>query len=322
MAALADIVLNILGPILLMVGLGALLRWRFKLDLATLSKLNIFLLVPAFVFDKVTTSTLRWQEMAGVVGITVTHTFLLGLLVGVGGRLLRVEGKTLAAVALAAMFYNSGNYGLPLAQLAYPSAAGFDGGAVQSFVLMSQNVLNFTLGLGIAAWAGSGKLSTGFFTLLRLPILPGLLAALLTRYLTDGHPERIPKLLSITTSYLAGGLVPIALVTLGAQLASNPRWPRWKPVSAVLLLRLLYAPLQMAGLLFLLSRTALLPSMSLWPWHAELLILTAGTPTAINTLLLTMELDGDTDLAADCVFWTTTLSALSLTFWLLLVRTH
>ena len=38
------------------------------------------------------------------------------------GRLLKVGRQTLAAVAIAVMFYNSGNYGLPLAELAYPSS--------------------------------------------------------------------------------------------------------------------------------------------------------------------------------------------------------
>ena len=36
-----------------------------------------------------------------------------------------------------------------------------------------------------------------------------------------------------------------------------------------------------------------------------LLILAASGPTAVNTLLLTLELDGDADGAANCVFWTT-----------------
>src|SRR5829696_10154203 len=140
------ILLDVLAPILILMGLGALMRWRFKLDLGTLSKLNIYLLVPAFIFDKVSTSTLSWQEMGGVVTVTVVQVVTLGLIVWGVGRLLRIERKTLAAIAMAVMFYNSGNYGLPLAELAYPERNGpalatassevtKDGGAVQAFVL-------------------------------------------------------------------------------------------------------------------------------------------------------------------------------------------
>src|SRR5918993_1286639 len=122
-----------------------------------------------------------------------------------------------------------------------------------------------------------------------------------------------------TASYLADGLVPIALVTLGAQLASNPRWPRWRPVSLVVVLRLVLGPVQMALLLWgfhLIGWRA----VDLWPWPAELLILTAAVPTAVTTMLLTLELEGDTDLAADCVFWTTVLSCVTIPIWLALLR--
>jgi predicted permease len=130
----------------------------------------------------------------------------------------------------------------------------------------------------------------------------------------------MPIAISKTSKYLADGLVPIALVTLGAQLASNPRWPRWKPIGLVLILRLLLSPLQMAALLFLLHKTGY-HQVDLWPWPAELLILTASVPTAVNTLLLTLEIGGDAELAADCVFWTTIVSCLTITAWLVILRT-
>src|SRR5213080_1399930 len=134
---IAPILLNVLAPILLMIALGALLRAAFEIDLGTLSKLNIYLLVPGFIFDKVSTSTLSWMEMGGVVTVSIIQVVTLGLIVWGIGRVLGVGRKTLAAIALAVMFYNSGNYGLPLAELAFPShdPSAKDGGAVQSFIL-------------------------------------------------------------------------------------------------------------------------------------------------------------------------------------------
>src|SRR5688572_5658898 len=113
------ILLDILAPILLMVLLGAILRRKFALDIGTLSKLNIYLFLPAFIFDKVSTSTLSWSDMGGLVIVTVLQVLLLGGIVWAAGTLLRVNPKTLAAIALGVMFYNSGNFGLPLAELAY-----------------------------------------------------------------------------------------------------------------------------------------------------------------------------------------------------------
>ena len=319
---MADILLDILAPILLMVFLGAVMRWKFSVDLASLSKLNLYLFVPAFVFDKVSNSALSWADMGGIVAVTVIQVGTLGLIVWWIGRAMRIERKTLATVAMAVMFYNSGNYGLPLAKLAYEDR----GGEVQAFVLMTQNVLTFTVGLSIAAAAHQGGVGKGLLQLLRMPILPTLAAALAARWWLNGHPDRhLPRAVSETARFLSDGLVPIALVTLGAQLASNPRWPRWGPVSMVLVLRLVFGPVQMAGLLFVLHVMGQrwgtpFRSMDLWPWPAELLVLTASVPTAVNVLLLTLEVDGDAELAADCVFWTTVFSCLTITGWLVVIR--
>lgn len=329
---IVPILLDVLAPILLMVGFGALLRWKFKIDLGTLSKLNLFLFVPAFVFDKVAHSTLSWGQMGGIVTITVVQVMTLGLLVWGIGRMLSVGRKTLSAIALAVMFYNSGNYGLPLAELAFPgreeAALGVDavvknGGAVQAFVLMTQNILTYTLGLMIAAMAHSGGIGKSLVRVFRLPMIPVLAAGILARWWLQGDPSRaLPIFIDKTAGYLADGLVPIALVTLGAQLASNPRWPRWRPVSMVMFLRLFIGPVQMALLLWGFHLLGW-PALDLWGstgWPAELLILTAGVPTAVATLLLTLELDGDTDLAADCVFWTTVTSCVTITLWLVVLR--
>lgn len=338
LSLVADILLTILAPILIMIAIGALLRWRLRIDVATLGKLNIYLFVPVYVFEYVSTSRLKWNEMLGIFGITVVQIVTLGLIVWGIGRALKVSRPTLAAIALAVMFYNSGNYGLPLAQLAYPvhhqagaergeqrdpSAAPDpadrkDGAAVQAFVMMAVNLLTFTIGMAIAATAHHGGLATGLKTLLRLPILPGLALGIAAQYwIKTGHA--LPVAISKTSRYLSDGLIPIALVTLGAQLATNPRWPRWKPVGLVLVLRLIVGPLQMAGLLWLFHKTGE-PTLNLWPWPAELLVLTASVPTAVNTLLLVLEIGGDAELAADCVFWTTLVSCVTITGWLIFVR--
>jgi predicted permease len=325
------IFLDVLAPILLMVAIGAALRWKFKIDLGTLSKLNIYLFVPGFIFDKVSNSTLSWGQMGGIVAVTAVQVITLGLIVWGIGRMLGVGKKTLAAIALAVMFYNSGNYGLPLAELAFPGRvqAGEvrDGGAVQAFVLMSQNVLTYTLGLTIAAAAHTGQIGRSLLRIFRVPVLPTLTAALLARWWLQGDAtHQLPLAISKTAGYLSDGLVPIALITLGVQLASSPRWPRWKPLSMVLVLRLILGPIQMAALLWgfhLLGARMNWPAMDLWRangWPAELLILTAAVPTSVTTLLLTLELGGDADLAADCVFWTTITSCVTITLWLAALR--
>jgi predicted permease len=116
------------------------------------------------------------------------------------------------------------------------------------------NLLTFTIGMAIAAAAHHGGIGRGMKALVRLPILPGLAAGILAQWWVKSGGT-LPVAISKTSKYIADGLVPIALVTLGAQLASNPRWPRWRPVGLVLVLRLIVGPVQMMGLLYLLHRT-------------------------------------------------------------------
>jgi hypothetical protein len=189
---------------------------------------------------------------------------------------------------------------------------------------MTQNVLGYTLGLAIAGFAHPSEKGSlkNLWRIMRLPVLPMLVVALAARWWLQQDPSHaLPLAITKPAGYLSAALVPVALATLGAQLASNPRWPRWRPVSLVLVLRLLFGPIQMALLLWgfhLLGWRA----VDLWPWPAELLILTAAVPTAVTTMLLTLELEGDTDLAADCVFWTTVLSCVTIPLWLVLLRAY
>ncbi|MDB5327847.1 MAG: auxin efflux carrier [Phycisphaerales bacterium] len=320
---LLTILLDVVGPIIVLIGIGAFLRLKFKIDLPTLSKLNIYFAIPAFIFHTVSTSKLPFSDMGGIALMTVLQVVTLGILIFGIGRLLKVPTKTLSAVALAVMFYNSSNYGLPLAELAYPkqlaSTTGRDGGAVQAFVLMTQNLLTFTVGLAIASAAHSGFAWSSAKRVLRLPMLPALLCGIGVKVWLSGDPSRaMPIILAKPVAYIAASLVPLACATLGAQLAANPRWPHWRPVGLVMLLRLGFGPLQMGVLLFALHKLGV-PALDLWDdkgWPAQLLILTAAVPTAVNTLLMTMELDGDVNLAADCVFWTTVGSCISIPLWL------
>lgn len=324
------VLFDILGPILAMVLLGAWARRQFKIDVGSLSKLNIYLFVPAFFFDHVVNSQLALSQALGVIIATVTQVGVLGGLVYAAGRLAGASSRTIGAMAMCVMFYNAGNYGVALSDLAYPAAAGTEknGPAAQAFVVFCQNLLNFSVGLAIAGGANGATLKDSAKAFLRMPTLYTISVALLARWWRVEGGE-IPKVVLLTTAYLSKGLVPIALVTLGAQLALKPRWPRWKPVVPVLLVRLVYAPAQMAAMLLGLHwlfggaspaagvRSAVL---DLWPWPAENLVLTAGVPTAVNTLLITLEMGGDAELTADCVFWTTVFSSVTITAWLVFIR--
>ena len=196
------------------------------------------------------------------------------------------------------MFYNSGNYGLPLAALAFPGpparrAGGRpterDGAAVQAFVVFAMNLLTFTVGLGIAAWAGTGEWKRGDRDLLPPADAPGRRGALLARGV--GRRRRRPR---TCPSHRQAGRIsragpdPAGAGDAGRAARRQPPLAALAAVSMVLFLRLVYGPAQMAALLYGFHLLGWKP-LDLWgrdAWPAASLILTAGVPTAVNTLLL------------------------------------
>jgi malate permease and related proteins len=313
----ADIFVTVILPILLMVAVGAVSRRRFGIDLNTLGKLNLHVLTPAFIFDRVVHAHIGWDEMGGIVAFTAAQVAILGAIVFTLGKAFGATRQTLAVVATTVMFYNSGNIGIPLAELAFPDR----GAAPQVFVVLTQNVLCFTVGLAISAAAQSTSKRHLAKKLLSLPVLYTFSIALLVRaWLGTSEQNHLPAFIEKTVGYLAGALVPVALILLGAQLASRPRWPRWKPLAGVLGLRLFISPAIMAGMLWGMHLAFPGSMFDLWPWPAMVMIFTAAVPSAVNTMILTMEMGGDTDLAADCVFWTTLASSVTLVLTLAVVR--
>ena len=120
-----------------------------------------------------------------------------------------------------------------------------------------------------------------------------------------------PEPVAFAVHGVAEALVPLSLITLGAQLASQARVPKWRIVAPTVAIKLLAMPAMAALVVWWLG---------LWPWPGAQLIVAAAGPTAVNTLLLAMEQDADVELAADCVFWSTLLAAFTVTLVLAIVR--
>jgi predicted permease len=289
------IFVQVLLPVLVMVGLGSLLQWRIPMQVQTLVRLNLYLFVPAFLFVRIGDSDLPWSQIISMAAAVFGPMILLGVPLYFMLRRARVSGQTIAAVVVGGLFYNAGNFGIPVAELAF----GRDGGQVQALVVMYLNTSIFFLGYMIYALSkGEGwKPALGYF---KLPMFYAITAGFIVR---DAEIA-VPKFVDEAARIVANGMVPIALITLGAQLVLQARRPNWRLITPVVLLKLLAMPAATAVVVYLLG---------LWPWPGAQLVLAAAAPTAVNTLLLTLELDGDAETAAQCVFWTTLLCVVTVT---------
>jgi predicted permease len=301
---LLEVFLQVLLPIFAIIAIGWALDQRFNLDLNTLVKLNIALFVPAFVFVRIVESEISGSLAVRVILFTVAMIaamFLLGELVARANGYHPPEKR---ALQIAVMFYNSGNYGVPMMTLAYPLL----GPVLQVFVILVQNLSNFTLGLFLVAPVGAGRGRRLLYMLRQISVW-AVLAGLLTRQF--GIPVASWPWIWVPLRYLAAGLVAVALVTLGAQLSKTAHRQPWKRLSWALTLRLILGPVVAFGLV---------PLFGFKGETAAVMVLSSSFPTAVNTALLAHELKADSQFAAAAVFYSTLCSLITVTLLIALLR--
>jgi predicted permease len=292
--------LNVCAPIFLIVGTGWLLDRKFKLHLETLVKLNIYLMVPAFIFTHVVSTELAGGEAMRIVAFTLCIIAAMFIGSWIASKFFRMPEKQRQSLSLATMFYNCGNYGLPLVTLAFgPKAA-----AVQIYVLATMNVSTYTIGLFLAQSHGESVRShrKALMKVLRQPTLYALLLAVLCN--SFAIPVKTITWLWAPLDLIQAGLIGFALVTLGVQMSQTKPAPFRAPLWSAILLRLCIAPLIAwpLTLAFGFSKEA-----------SASLILAAAAPTAVNTALLAHEFGGDISFSTSAVYYTTAISLFTTT---------
>lgn len=295
-----QIFLNVCAPIFLIVGMGWVLDRKFKLHLESLVKLNIYLMVPAFIFTRVLGTELGGGEALKIVGFTLTVIFLMFVGSWIAARLFGMPHKQKQSLSLATMFYNCGNYGLPLVTLAFGQQAA----AVQIYVLATMNVSTYTVGLFLAQSHGETLVShrKALMKVLRQPTLYALMLGVLCK--TFDVPVKEITWLWEPLDLIQAGLIGFALVTLGVQMSQTRPAPFRAPLWSAIALRLFIAPALALPLTYLFG----------FPKEvAASLILAAAAPTAVNTALLAHEFGGDLSFSTSAVYYSTLFSMLTTT---------
>ena len=299
-----DVFAQVLLPILAMFGVGWLLDRRFRVDLPTIVKLNVNVFVPAFIFTKLVDAHVEGDEALRVMGFTVCISTGLFIAGGLVGKLLRYSPAHTRGVQIAAMFYNSANYGIPLMALAYPGRAE----ALQVFVILVQNIGNFTVGVFLASSANH-RGWRAILPALRQVSIYAVAAALLVR--TFHVPVQEWRWLWVPLTYFSNGLVAFALLTLGIQLSQTEHRQPLSQLGSALTLRLIGGPL---------IGFALVKAFGFTGQTALTMILTTSFPTAVNTALVAHEMGADHHFAAAAVFWSTVLSMVTVTVLIVILR--
>jgi hypothetical protein len=252
-------------------------------------------LAPALVFNTLTTSTLTGFEF----GRMVAFYALVAASAGVMGRLaaipLRLDRASLSAFLLVVVCSNSGNYGLPVALLAF----GREALTFASVYFIASSIFSYTGGILMAA---SGRRSVGqaIAGVVRVPAVYGALAAALVMVLGLHVPDPIAR----PAALLSDAALPMMILVLGMQL-ERVTWPeRPDMVVVAALLSLIATPLAAFGVAHLLG---------LQGAAFQAGVLQASMPTAVITTILALEFDVLPNFVTSVVCVTTLLSPITLT---------
>ena len=196
------------------------------------------------------------------------------------------------AFANTVCIYNTANFGLPLIHLVFNNPFAM---SIQIIIMMAQIFLTNTIGIFNAS-IGKSDIREAIANVLKIPIIYSILIAIILK----PFQIEIWQPVWYTLDLLAQGLIPLALFTLGVQLANSKMDFRSGRVYLSNFVRLIIGPL-LAYLLVLIS--------GLDGIAARVFIIAATAPTAVTPVLLAIEFDNEPEFTSRTVFSSTILSA-------------
>lgn len=295
MTELLSLFSNNILPIFLVAGAGYLLARTLHVTARSISQLAFYILSPCLIFKLLTTSQLSGGEITRMVGFTLVTILAVGLISWLAGRMMRLERHILVAVLLAAMFNNSGNYGLSLILFAF----GKDTLAYASLYFITSLTLVYTLGVVIAS-LGKSNLSDSLLGLFKVPAVYAVLLAVVFNHFRWTLPLPLDRSISI----LADGTIPVLLLIMGMQLQNSPWSDHLSALGLANLMRLVVAPILALG-------TSLLFQLKGPAYQAG--VLESAMPSAVMLTVLATEYDIEPAFLTTAVITSTLLSPLTLT---------
>ncbi|WMY91344.1 AEC family transporter [Snodgrassella communis] len=299
--------LIILLPVFGIFVTGFIAQKVLKFDIASLSKLSLYILSPFLAFKTFYTHQLTaayayyaFYVLALCVGLII--------LVYLWSKVCHYQNQDNCALILASCFMNNGNYGTPVI-LVFFGSAGFD---VAVILMVLQQFIMSTLGTYYAAKGSSDVEGVSQRTILkkvlRMPIVYGALFGLIFQLL------HIPlsKEIMLAVGMIGDSSIPVIMLILGMQLATlHIRQIEVAKISFALVVRLMVSPLWALLLVYFMPIDLM---------AKKILIVLAAMPTAANTTLISVQFNTKPQLVSSATFFSTVLSLITLPIVLMLVQ--
>ena len=296
---LSMIFFQIVAPILVLLVVGGILQRKFNFNLKALSYLINYCFMPAAVFVNIYETTIQLAVLGRVALFIIIFIGSQMLISHFISKILGLTSTESAVFKNSVVLINSGNYGIPVAQMVFATQP--IGVAIQVILVIFQNVTTYTYGLyNLISTTKSGK--EIFKDFLKMPILYALILGILLNVFN----LRIPVSFRIPIDYIAEGFVAVSLITLGAQLSQiEIRTMLNKTIIVSCITRLLVGPSIALLVIYVLGLDGVI---------AQSLLIASSFPTSRNSSSLALEYDVDSNIAAQTVLFSTVMSCLTVTF--------
>lgn len=304
LAALLLILKDIILPIFVIISIGFVMQRKFELNIPTLAKLNIYFFAPGFIFVKLYSTQISAGLFINTLLFFILFVVILFFISVFFGKMLGLQKGEKTTFSNSVIFFNAGNYGVPVNDLVFKSDPFAM--SIQVIMLTLQNIFLFSYGIFSLQSVKIGKLKAalGYF---KMPVLYAMLSGVFLNYFS----VPIPSFLWTPANYMADGMIALALFTLGAQVAKIKFTTGLATVYYSLTLRLIIGPVIALGILFLFKVDGIM---------AQVLLITSAMPTSVNSAVIAQEYNNHPNLAAQIVLFSTIVSAITVTMVIYLAR--
>jgi predicted permease len=304
MTLFADILTKVTLPIIALVALGYLLQPRLKLDVPTLNRVQVYVVMPAFLIHFLSAGK---QPLAVVWPVFYFGIVQFMILIPIGWLLVllfRMRRSLGPMMGLGTAYANVGFFGIPVTQLAF----GPDYLIHQSVLTALMAILVCTLGVWMLAPAGEKGMIDKLRIAFETPLIPSVAVGLLLR----GFEIELPAVLSQPMQFLGSIFTPLALYTLGAGIAAQ-RVVRLElgPQLLIVFLKFLLAPAASWVICIL---------MGLPRDVTDVIVVAASTPVGVLITIFAAEYKTEAEFISTAVVITTALSPFVVTAWILATR--
>jgi hypothetical protein len=300
-----DILTKVTLPIIALIVIGYLLQGRLKLDVPTLNRIQVYVVMPAFLIHFLSAGKQPISVVWPVFYFGVVQFLFLIPLGWLLCVLLRQRASLGPMMGLGTAYANVGFFGIPVTQLAFGSEYLIH----QSVLTALMAILVCTVGVWMLAPPGGSRLSK-LRIAFETPLIPSVAIGLLLR----GFSVELPVVVSQPLQLLGSIFTPLALYTLGAQLASSKSLKiEIIPQTLMLLLKFLVAPLLTWWICSV---------MGLARDVTNVLVVAAATPVGVLITIFAAEYKTESEFISTAVVISTALSPLVVTAWVLATRVY